>query len=99
MKVLLYYSVGAGTAGATIATRLTTYGYKVLLLEAGGDAPPFLDIPLLAPLIQNTPYDWQYKTVPQENACKGLRNNVRYFYLCIKLRLVKCFIMPICAGK
>ncbi|XP_017796644.1 PREDICTED: glucose dehydrogenase [FAD, quinone] [Habropoda laboriosa] len=67
--------VGAGTAGATLATRLAEYGYKILLLEAGGVAPPFLDIPLLAPLIQNTPYDWQYITVPQQNACKGLKNN------------------------
>ncbi|CAK9807506.1 Glucose dehydrogenase [FAD, quinone] [Anthophora quadrimaculata] len=66
--------VGAGTAGATLATRLAEYGYKVLLLEAGGAAPPFLDIPLLAPLIQNTPYDWQYTTVSQQNACKGLKN-------------------------
>ncbi|CAL7938259.1 unnamed protein product [Xylocopa violacea] len=67
--------IGAGTAGATLSTRLTKYGYKILLLEAGGVAPPFLDIPLLAPLIQNTPYDWQYITVPQQNACKGLKNN------------------------
>ncbi|KAK9308829.1 hypothetical protein QLX08_001258 [Tetragonisca angustula] len=67
--------VGAGTAGATLTARLTKNGYKILLLEAGGAAPPFLDIPLLAPLIQNTAYDWQYITVPQQNACKGLKNN------------------------
>ena len=23
----------------------------------------------------NTPYDWKYVTVPQENACKGLKNH------------------------
>ncbi|KAK1122621.1 hypothetical protein K0M31_009064 [Melipona bicolor] len=67
--------VGAGTAGATLTARLAKDGYKILLLEAGGAAPPFSDIPLLAPLIQNTPYDWQYITVPQQNACKGLKNN------------------------
>ncbi|XP_076759087.1 alcohol dehydrogenase [acceptor] [Xylocopa sonorina] len=67
--------IGAGTAGATLSTKLTKDGHKILLLEAGGVAPPFLDIPLLAPLIQNTPYDWQYITVPQQNACKGLKNN------------------------
>ncbi|XP_076678536.1 glucose dehydrogenase [FAD, quinone] isoform X3 [Andrena cerasifolii] len=70
-----YVVVGAGTAGASLSAKLAKYGYKTLLLEAGGVAPPFLDIPLLAPLIQNTPYDWQYATVPQENACKGLINN------------------------
>lgn len=68
--------VGAGTAGITLTTRLAEHGYKILLLEAGGIAPPFLDIPLLAPLIQNSPYDWQYITIPQQNACKGLNNNV-----------------------
>ncbi|XP_071865890.1 alcohol dehydrogenase [acceptor] isoform X1 [Bombus fervidus] len=67
--------VGAGTAGAVLTKRLAEDGYTILLLEAGGAAPPFLDIPLLAPLIQNTPYDWQYITVPQQNACKGLKNN------------------------
>ncbi|XP_017765035.1 PREDICTED: glucose dehydrogenase [FAD, quinone]-like [Eufriesea mexicana] len=67
--------VGAGTAGAILTTKLTEYGYTILLLEAGGTAPPFLDIPLLAPLIQNTPYDWKYITVPQQHACKGLKNN------------------------
>ncbi|XP_043247922.1 glucose dehydrogenase [FAD, quinone]-like [Colletes gigas] len=70
-----YIVVGAGTAGATLSARLTEQGYKILLLEAGGVAPPFLDIPLLAPLIQNSPFDWQYTTVPQQNACKGLTNN------------------------
>ncbi|XP_076651704.1 glucose dehydrogenase [FAD, quinone] isoform X2 [Halictus rubicundus] len=75
LQVYDYIIVGAGTAGATLSARLTEYGYKILLLEAGGVPPPFLDIPLLAPLIQNSPYDWQYTTVPQQNACKGLVNN------------------------
>nr|XP_033340102.1 glucose dehydrogenase [FAD, quinone]-like [Megalopta genalis] len=75
LQVYDYIIVGAGTAGATISARLAEYGYTVLLLEAGGVPPPFLDIPLLAPLIQNSPYDWQYTTVPQQNACKGLVNN------------------------
>nr|XP_034193550.1 glucose dehydrogenase [FAD, quinone]-like [Osmia lignaria] len=70
-----YIVVGAGSAGATLSAKLAKYGYKVLLLEAGGFAPPFMDIPLLAPLIQNTPYDWKYTTVPQDNACKSLKNN------------------------
>nr|XP_031847436.1 glucose dehydrogenase [FAD, quinone]-like [Nomia melanderi] len=76
LQIYDYIIVGAGTAGATISARLAEYGYKILLLEAGGVPPPFLDIPLLAPLIQNSPYDWQYTTVPQQNACKGLINNL-----------------------
>jgi len=72
-------SVGAGSAGTILATRLSEDGDSVLLLEAGGIAPPFLDIPLLAPMIQRTAYDWQYVTVSQKYACKGLINNVNIF--------------------
>ncbi|XP_029172703.1 glucose dehydrogenase [FAD, quinone]-like [Nylanderia fulva] len=71
-----YIVVGAGSAGSILATRLAKDKQsRVLLLEAGGTAPFFLDIPLLAPIIQKTAYDWQYITVPQEHACKGLSNN------------------------
>lgn len=70
-----YIVVGAGSAGAILAMRLAEDKHNVLLLEAGGTAPPFLDIPLLAPIIQQTAYDWQYITVPQKYACKGLVNN------------------------
>lgn len=68
--------VGAGSAGTILAAHLAEDKHSVLLLEAGGIAPFFLDIPLLGPLIQNTVYDWQYVTVSQEYACKGLINNV-----------------------
>lgn len=54
------------------------------MLEAGGAAPPFLDIPLIAPMIQKTPYDWQYVTIPQKHACKALINNVSIFAFCEK---------------
>lgn len=54
------------------------------MLEAGGAAPPFLDIPLIAPMIQKTPYDWQYVTIPQKHACKALINNVSTFAFCEK---------------
>ncbi|XP_011140802.2 glucose dehydrogenase [FAD, quinone] isoform X2 [Harpegnathos saltator] len=70
-----YIVVGAGSAGAILAAHLAEDEHKVLLLEAGGTAPPFLSIPLLAPAIQKTVYDWQYVTVPQKYACRGLINN------------------------
>ncbi|XP_011260567.1 glucose dehydrogenase [FAD, quinone] isoform X1 [Camponotus floridanus] len=70
-----YIVVGAGSAGTILATQLAEDKQKILLLEAGGTAPFFLDIPLLAPMIQKTAYDWQYITVPQKHACKGLINN------------------------
>jgi choline dehydrogenase len=48
---------------------------NVLLIEAGG-APLYLfNIPIIAPLLLNTVYDWKYLTVPQQNACKGLNHN------------------------
>lgn len=68
--------VGAGSAGAILASELAKDNHSVLLLEAGGTAPFFFNIPLLAPIIQKTVYDWQYVTIPQEHACKGLVNNV-----------------------
>lgn len=45
---------------------------KVLLLEAGGKETLATEIPLLAPLNQMTPMDWQYKTTPQERSCLGV---------------------------
>ncbi|KAK0084193.1 hypothetical protein PV326_006373 [Microctonus aethiopoides] len=70
-----YIIVGAGSAGITIASRLIDAKNKVLLIEAGGPPPYFANIPILAPLLQHSPYDWQYKTIPQYHACKGLINN------------------------
>ncbi|XP_036145891.1 glucose dehydrogenase [FAD, quinone] isoform X2 [Monomorium pharaonis] len=66
---------GAGSAGAILTAHLAEDKHSILLLEAGGTAPYFLDIPLLTPIIQKTVYDWQYVTIPQEHACKGLINN------------------------
>ncbi|XP_049852339.1 glucose dehydrogenase [FAD, quinone]-like [Schistocerca gregaria] len=68
-----YIVVGAGTAGSIVAARLAQDpNVRVLLIEAGGYPPPFLDVPLIAPLLQLSGYDWHYRTVPQEKACKGL---------------------------
>ncbi|CAG5081823.1 Similar to Gld: Glucose dehydrogenase [FAD [Cotesia congregata] len=70
-----YVIVGAGSAGITLAAKLADAGHKVVIIEAGGPAPPFADIPVLASLFQLSNYDWQYKTTSQKHACKALINN------------------------
>lgn len=61
--------IGGGTAGLTIASRLSEDPQtSVLVLEAGTDHSS--DINVLAPglytgMYGNPEYDWNYKTVPQ----------------------------------
>jgi choline dehydrogenase-like flavoprotein len=67
--------VGGGSAGATLANRLSEDAHnKVLLLEAGGSESILTDIPIAAATLQMTPIDWAYQTEPQEAACFGLVN-------------------------
>lgn len=68
-------SVGGGSAGAVVASRLSeNANWKVLLLEAGGSESILSDIPLAAATLQMTPIDWSYTTEPQEASCFGLFN-------------------------
>ncbi|HET9580955.1 MAG TPA: GMC family oxidoreductase N-terminal domain-containing protein [Usitatibacter sp.] len=63
-----YVVVGAGSAGAALAARLTQSGrHRVLLLEAGGrDANPWIHIPLgVGKLLNNERYAWKFETEPQ----------------------------------
>jgi choline dehydrogenase len=60
--------VGAGSAGCVLANRLTENGrHAVLLIEAGGPADSVnLKIPLMvAKILNDERYTWQYQTVPQ----------------------------------
>lgn len=63
-----YVIVGAGSAGCTLASRLTEDAEtRVLLLEAGGwDRDPLIHIPLGWPhLLLNRKHDWMYFAEPE----------------------------------
>lgn len=58
--------VGAGTAGALLAGRLTENpNVNVLLLEAGGPQSVTTDTPSFARQLVNSEYDWGYRTTSQ----------------------------------
>ncbi|KAF5286202.1 hypothetical protein FQA39_LY16372 [Lamprigera yunnana] len=57
--------VGAGSAGAVVASRLSEISnWTVLLLEFGGDENELSDIPALAGYAQLSEFDWMYQTSP-----------------------------------
>jgi 4-pyridoxate dehydrogenase len=65
-----YVIAGAGSAGCTLANRLSAdAGVRVLLLEAGGwDRHPFVKLPLgWGKVLLNRIYDWGYDGEPQES--------------------------------
>src|SRR5438093_6822963 len=66
-----YVIVGAGSAGCTLARRLTEDpDIRVLLLEAGGwDRDPWIKIPLgWGRILERRLHDWMYFTEPEPNA-------------------------------
>ncbi|CAL1288541.1 unnamed protein product [Larinioides sclopetarius] len=69
-----YIIVGGGSAGATLAGRLSEEScVSVLLLEAGTGKPPLLsDVPGLDRSFLFTKIDWQFKTVPQRHTGSAL---------------------------
>lgn len=69
-KTYDYIIVGAGSAGCTLADRLTEDGdATVLLLEAGGsDRDPLITVPLgWGKILFNRLHDWGYFTEPEPN--------------------------------
>ncbi|GBO17734.1 hypothetical protein AVEN_10858-1 [Araneus ventricosus] len=71
-------AVGAGSAGSTLAARLSEVPcVSVLLLEAGtGNIPLLNEIPAIAKNFWFTNLDWQFKTVPQRHTGEALVNRV-----------------------
>lgn len=80
-------SVGGGTAGCCVASRLAESGkFNVLLLEIGSVPHSGLDIPAIAPRYL-TESARVYRSVPQNTL--GLGNN-RVRFIC---SLIKCGII------
>lgn len=62
-----YVVVGAGSAGCTVAARLSETGASVVLLEAGpSDWHPMIHIPAgMRSLIRNPLVNWNFTTEPE----------------------------------
>ncbi|KAK7604630.1 hypothetical protein V9T40_005816 [Parthenolecanium corni] len=72
--------VGAGSAGAVLANRLSEVTqWKVLLIEAGPDPPIESDIPSLINTLFRSKYDWQYVVEKSNYSCRGMPNGQCYW--------------------
>ncbi|KAB7493780.1 Dehydrogenase patE [Armadillidium nasatum] len=67
-------TVGAGSAGAVVANRLSENSdFQVLLLEAGGDETRFTDTPAFSLSLIGTEIDWNYTVDSSSKYCLGAR--------------------------
>lgn len=62
--------IGGGSAGATVASRLSEESrFSVLLLESGMDEPTGTQIPSFFFNFLGSEIDWSYKTESEDEAC------------------------------
>lgn len=62
--------IGSGPSGCVLANRLSSGNHSVLLLEAGpAENPIITDMPMGAPNLQQSEYNWNYVTEVQDKAC------------------------------
>ncbi|XP_070498421.1 glucose dehydrogenase [FAD, quinone]-like [Chironomus tepperi] len=67
--------VGAGSAGSTLANRLSERSdWNILLLEAGGDPPIESQIPAFYPFVMNTSYTHNHFGTKSPKAGNGFKN-------------------------
>ncbi|KAF5285319.1 hypothetical protein FQA39_LY04418 [Lamprigera yunnana] len=72
-----YIIVGAGSAGAVIASRLSEDpNISVLLIEAGGYPTDFTDIPKYMYYLQGREFDWGFESTPQKTTCLGMVDQI-----------------------
>lgn len=72
--------IGGGSAGATVAARLSEESrFSVLLLEAGLDEPTGTQIPSFFINFIGSEIDWQYTTESEEEACLNKESRKCYW--------------------
>lgn len=77
-EVFDFIIVGGGNAGCVLANRLSeNFNWKILLIEAGGDAFPVTQIPGLWDRSLNSISDWQYKLEPSSVTGFGINGNLK----------------------
>ncbi|GJQ78168.1 hypothetical protein Trydic_g2499 [Trypoxylus dichotomus] len=71
--------IGAGSAGAVVASRLSeNLSWRVLLIEAGPSELLIGQIPLVGAILRSSQYAWTYKTTPQKYSCFGTESHQCY---------------------
>lgn len=61
-RIYDFVIIGGGSAGSVLASRLSEVpGWKILLLEAGGQETEISDVPLLSLYLHKSKMDWKYR--------------------------------------
>ncbi|XP_016985443.1 glucose dehydrogenase [FAD, quinone] [Drosophila rhopaloa] len=72
--------IGAGSAGAVVASRLSENPkWRVLVLEAGGDPPVESELPSLFFGLQHSEFTWNYFTEPSDKSCQAMKDGRCYW--------------------